>query len=103
MKPTTSAPDSASPGAAPPRTHSPALATALALMLAGTAYPRLLADAAGRADHALAMFVFWAMTAGFVRGVGFIPHHPVARWLLSGWACVFALAAAAAIRAGAVG
>ncbi len=75
--------------------HGPALATALALMVAATVDPRLLADAAGHADHALAMAVFWAMSAGFVRGVGFVPRLTGIRWLLSGWACLIALLLAA--------
>ncbi len=79
------------------RTQGPALATALILMVALTAYPRFVVDAAGRTDHALAMLVFWAMTAGFVRGVGFIPRAAWLRWVFSGWACAAALAGAGAI------
>jgi predicted membrane protein len=67
----------------------------LALMLAGTAYPLVFARADGRADHGLAMLLFWAMSAGFVRGVGFIPRHRAWRLLFSGWACLAALALAA--------
>ncbi len=78
--------------------HFPSLAVALALMVAGTLDPRLLADATGRADHALATTVFWAMSAGFVRGVGFVPRTAWIRWLLSGWACAGALLLAALIR-----
>jgi predicted membrane protein len=44
------------------------------------------------------MLVFWAMSAGFVRGVGFVPRHAAPRWLLSGWACALALAGAAALK-----
>lgn len=84
---------------APSSTSLPALATGVILMIAGTADPRLLADAAGRADHVLALAVFWAMTAGFVRGVGFIPRNAVLRWAFSGWACMASLVAAAVIRA----
>ena len=91
--------DGPSPGVVTARTNLPALATGLVLMIAGTAFPRVLADAAGRADHPLALAGFWAMTAGFVRGVGFIPRHPALRWALSGWACLAALGAAASIRA----
>jgi predicted membrane protein len=86
------------PAAASPRLHLPSLAAALAIMIAGTLYPPLMADAAGRADHALAMVLFWAMSAGFVRGVGFVPRHPLLRALYSGWACALALALAAAIK-----
>lgn len=86
-------------GEAGGRTQGPALATGLILMVALTAYPRFVVDATGRADHALAMLVFWAMTAGFVRGVGFIPRTAWLRPVFSGWACAAALAGAAAIEA----
>lgn len=75
--------------------HWPSLAAGLVLMLTGTAYPLVFARADGRADHGLALLLFWAMSAGFVRGVGFIPRHWVWRLLFSGWACLAALALAA--------
>jgi predicted membrane protein len=99
MRPNSAAGDHAVPGFAAARTSLPALITGLVLMSAGTAFPRLLTDATGRADHALSLTVFWAMTAGFVRGVGFIPRHTALRWAFSGWACVASLGAAAFIRA----
>ncbi len=44
----------------------------------------LFARPDGRADHIVAMLAFWAMGAGFVRGVGFIPRHaPPRRYLFS--------------------
>jgi predicted membrane protein len=67
----------------------------LVLMLAGTAYPLVFARADGHADHGLALLLFWAMSAGFVRGVGFIPRHWAWRLLFSGWACLAAIALAA--------
>jgi cyd operon protein YbgE len=79
----------------PQSLHWPSLATGLLLMLASTAYPLVFARADGRADHGLALLLFWAMSAGFVRGVGFIPRHWVWRLLFSGWACLAALALAA--------
>lgn len=80
---------------APTSLHWPSLAAGLMLMLAGTAYPLVFARADGRADHGLALLLFWAMSAGFVRGVGFIPRHWAWRVLFSGWACLAALALAA--------
>ncbi|MFT7774073.1 MAG: cyd operon YbgE family protein [Roseateles sp.] len=71
--------------------HWPCLLAAGALMLAATVYPLVFARVDGRADHGLAMLVFWAMSAGFVRGVGFVPQHRVWRVLFSGWACLGAL------------
>ncbi|MCB1927915.1 MAG: cyd operon YbgE family protein [Rhodocyclaceae bacterium] len=64
------------------------LLTALAIVLTVTAYPRILADGSGGADHVAAGFLFWAMSAGFVRGVGFVPRQRPTRLLLSGPACL---------------
>ena len=59
----------------PSRIQWPSLTVALLIMVGGTLYPPLMADAAGKADHNLAMALFWAMSAGFVRGVGFAPRR----------------------------
>lgn len=87
--------------AAPARVHLPSLLVALAIMLGGSVYPLLFADAQGRADHGLALALFWAMSAGLVRGVGFVPRFPVWRWLFSGWACLAGLLLAGGLRWGA--
>jgi len=83
---------------APARIRLPSLAVALAIMVGGTAYPPLMADSAGQADHGLAMALLWAMSAGFVRGVGFVPRTAAWRWLFSGWACAAALVLAGALK-----
>lgn len=70
------------------------LATALILLLVMTILPGVATDTQGRADHPAALFIFWSMSAGFVRGVGFIPRHWLPRLLLSGLACCLALALA---------
>ncbi len=80
------------------RLHLPCLGVALLIMLAGSLFPPLLADAAGKADHGLAGALFAAMSAGLVRGVGFVPRRAVWRLLFSGWACLAALGLAAWIR-----
>ena len=85
--------------AAPTRLHLPSLLVALAIMLGGTLYPPLMADAAGKTDHGLAMAVFLAMSAGLVRGVGFVPRHPLWRILFSGWTCALALTLAIVLKA----
>lgn len=72
--------------------HWPSLSVAIALMIGATAYPLAFARADGSASHSVAMLVLWSMSAGFVRGVGFVPLHRVPRLLLSGWACALALA-----------
>jgi predicted membrane protein len=70
------------------------LLAAILMMLAGTAYPLLFARSDGHANHGLALLFFWAMSAGFVRGVGFIPRYWLWRRLLSGSAFALALALA---------
>lgn len=81
-----------------PRVRPLSLTTALAIMLAATLYPPFMADTAGHADHRLAMAVFWAMSAGFVHGVGFVPRRAIWRWLFSGWAVLLSVGAAAALK-----
>jgi predicted membrane protein len=78
--------------------HWPCLLVAIVLMLLGSIAPVYLADAQGQADHGLALLAFWAMSAGFVRGVGFIPRAALWRWLFSGWACGIALVSAWLLR-----
>lgn len=90
-----SRPDTTAP---PPRLQWPSLAAALLIMVAGTVYPLLMADSAGRAEHGLAVALFWAMSAGFVNGVGFVPHARVWRLLFSGTSCALALLLAAALK-----
>jgi predicted membrane protein len=90
----------AGPQGAGSRVHLPSLLVALLLMGVGSVYPMLFTDANGQADHSLAMALFWAMSAGLVRGVGFVPRFVVWRWLFSGWACLGGLVLAAVIRWG---
>lgn len=72
----------------------PSLIIAISLMLLGTALPIWFKAADGHADHTLAALVFWSMSAGFVRGVGFVPQHWLPRTLLSSMACYLTLAVA---------
>lgn len=74
------------------------LTIGIVLTLVLSLYPFALA-VAGKADHAAATLAFWSMSAGYIRGVGFVPRHRVPRWLFSGTACYAALAAAAALLA----
>lgn len=87
------------PPAPTPRMHLPSLLAAIAIMLSGTLYPPLMADANRKADHPLALAVFLAMSAGLIRGVGFVPRHPLWRMLFSGWSCAAALALAVYLKA----
>lgn len=59
-----------------------------------TLYPFILAKRSGDAGHAAAMLAFWSMSAGYIRGVGFIPSHRIWRVLFSSGACWLGLAAA---------
>ena len=76
------------------------LLVALVIMIGGSVYPYVFTRADGSADHGFAALVFWAMSAGLVNGVGFIPHWRLWRWLFSGWACLVALLLAAWLRLG---
>lgn len=68
---------------------------AIALTLALTIYPQFATDAAGNADHGVALAAMLAISAGFVRGVGFIPRHRLARWLFSTATCLLGVGLAA--------
>lgn len=70
------------------------LLIAIAILVVMTILPGIATDPAGRADHLLAMLLFAAMSAGFVRGVGFVPHNRILRLLLSTPATVLFLALA---------
>ena len=78
--------------------HLPSLLLALAIMLGGTVYPYIFTRSGGRVDHALATALFWSMSAGLVRGVGFVPRALRWRVLFSGWSCVAGLVLAAWLR-----
>jgi predicted membrane protein len=80
--------------------HLPSLIGALAIMLVGSIYPLLLARADGTVDHGLVTALFWAMSAGFVRGVGFVPRARIGRLLFSGGSCLAGLTLAAWLRWG---
>lgn len=86
------------PAAPLPGMHAVSLAVALLIMIGGTLYPPMFANANGHADHGLAMALFWAMSAGFVRGVGFSPNLILWRWLFSSWAVLAALLLSAALK-----
>jgi len=67
------------------------LLTAIALIALLTVYPHIATDNAGAADHLTAMLLLWSMSAGLVRGVGFVPLHVAPRLMLSSAACFIAL------------
>jgi predicted membrane protein len=73
----------------------PNLLVGMGLMVLISVYPPLLTRASGQADHLLASLLMWAMSAGLVSGVGFVPRWWGWRWLFSGWASSGALLLAA--------
>jgi predicted membrane protein len=73
------------------------LIIAIALTLLLTIYPPILTTPAGKADHAAATLALWSMSAGFIRGVGFVPRNLLLRVLFSTAACLVCLALAAAM------
>ena len=81
-----------------PGLHWPSLWVAVLIMIGGTLYPPLMTNAAGRADHVLALSLFWAMSAGFIRGVGFVPTFWLWRGLFSGWSCTLGVLVAAYVK-----
>ena len=70
------------------------LLAAIAIMLALSVRPDLLAKADGRPDQMATALLCWAMAAGFVRGVGFVPRLRIWRWMLGTPACILGIALA---------
>ncbi len=73
------------------------LTLAIAIMLVFTIYPLILSKADGKADHLAATLLLWAMSAGFVRGVGFVPKHRALKLLFSTSACLLTFVLAGAV------
>jgi len=74
------------------------LIIAIAIMVIASTVPTIFTDRHGSASHTIAMYLFWAMSAGFIRGVGFIPYSRIFRWIFSAWACYLALLLAVLFR-----
>jgi cyd operon protein YbgE len=83
-----------------PKLRPLSLLVALVIMIGGSIDPYAFARPDGSVDHGFASLMFWAMSAGLVNGVGFIPRWPLWRGLFSGWACLAALLLAAWMRLG---
>ena len=63
--------------------HGISLASAFALMILVTVFPRgLTATDGGPLSHGVLTLIMWGMSAGFVHGVGFVPNNTVLRALL---------------------
>ena len=90
-------PDKAAETAAEPGVSMLPLGIAIALTLLLTIYPPILTTPAGKADHAAATLALWSMSAGFIRGVGFVPRNRLLRVLFSTTACLVCLALAATL------
>lgn len=74
------------------------LLVGIGIMLIGSTFPIIFTNAAGKADHGIAMALFWAMSAAIIRGVGYLPNITVFKWLFSGWAVVVGLGIAFLLR-----
>lgn len=60
------------------------LLAALVLMGLVTLLPSALTGDDGKPlDHTLLSLIMLGLSGGFVHGVGFVPRHPVPRWLFS--------------------
>lgn len=68
-----------------------ALSIAILITLTIVIYPHWLSGATGQPDHFAAFLLFWAMSAGYVRGVGYIPKRLLFRYLFGMIACISAL------------
>jgi predicted membrane protein len=55
------------------------LMLALAICLVILALPQLVVSADGSVDHSWLTVLMWGMAAGFVHGVGFVPHNKLLR------------------------
>ena len=59
------------------------LLVAVAMMLLVTLFPRALVTEDGSAiSHGVLTFIMWGLSAGFVHGIGFVPHNRAVRALL---------------------
>ncbi len=56
------------------------LGAALVMMILITVFPRGLTTTSGSPiSHGILALIMWGLSAGFVHGVGFVPHNPVLR------------------------
>ena len=90
-------PDKAAETAFTPGVSLLSLGIAIALTLLLTIYPPILTTPAGKADHAAATLALWSMSAGYIRGVGFVPRNRLLRVLFSTAACLVCLALSATL------
>lgn len=81
----------------PAKMHLPCLLLGITCMLLGSFVPTVFADGQGQPDHTIATLIFWSMSAGFIRGLGFIPKRKFFRWIFGGWAALLTFIAAATL------
>lgn len=68
----------------------------LGIMFLGSIYPFVFAKN-GAVNHGVLMLFMWAMAAGIIRGVGFIPSNPILRMVASSYAAFIAFGLALAL------
>jgi len=72
------------------------LISAIIISVVLTAYPKLIAESIHEVDHGLFTLFMWAVSAGFIHGVGFEPKgslwrllfNPMIAWALMGYGLV---------------
>ena len=67
------------------------LLCAIAIMVTLSIYPNALVKQDEGVDKTSTYLLFWAMSSGFIRGVGFIPQSKILAVLFSGTACFITL------------
>lgn len=63
------------------RAFSLMMACVLSVLLC--ALPSVVATAIGDIDHGMLSLCMWGISAGFIHGVGYIPHTRIWRWAFS--------------------
>lgn len=64
---------------------------AVSIMFTLSIYPNILVRTDGTVDRIASYLLIWSMSAGFIRGVGFIPRQQLLALLFSGPASIVAL------------
>lgn len=77
----------------PPQTKMSwsSLILGLGIMIILSIYPTIFADKAGKVNHSALMILMWAMMAGIVRGVGFVPQNKILKVIFSKYAAYLTL------------
>lgn len=75
----------ASEGRGPRAARAVSFTVALGITLSSVIYPRIYASDMYDVAHGLMALLMLGMSACYVHGIGFVPRHPVLRWVFSPW------------------